>query len=193
MAAADLPDAKPASGSNSGTKPGGDEVAGFLESPDLIRFFDYWRSKRRGRDVPSRADIDPIEIPWALPWTFLMDYEHPNVFRYRLAGQELADVFGRNLKGCTLEDVLPPETLPSVTGRWMPLVETRAVICMKGLVYKAKDRLPVGERIMLPLAEEAGGPITGLLGMTMYRWISVDGPPERKPADVLTVPAATIA
>jgi len=171
---------------------GGDRIASFLELPDIVRFFEYWRGKRRGRDVPSRADIDPIDIPWALPWTFLMDYEHPRVFRYRLAGQQLVDVFGRNLKGCTLADVLSPEVLPSVTDRWMPLVERRAVVCMKGLIYQAKDRLPIGERIMLPLADEDGGPITGLVGMTVYTWVWADRLPVQKPAEVLTIPAGTI-
>ena len=172
---------------------GAERIAAFLEIRDVLKFFDYWRSKRSGRNLPSRADIDPIEIPWALPWTFLMDYEAPETFRYRLAGQELADVFGRNLKGCTLKDVLSAEALPSVTERWMPLVDARAVICMKGMVYEAKDRLPIGERIMLPLADEPGGPVTGLIGMTVYTWVPEDALPERQPAEVLTVPADTIA
>jgi len=172
---------------------GADRIAAFLDSPEVLKFFDYWRSKRTGRGLPSRADIDPIEIPWALPWIFLMDYEEPETFRYRLAGQELADVFGRNLKGCSLQDVLSAEALPSVTERWMPLVDSRAVICMKGMVYEAKGRLPIGERIMLPLADEPDGPVTGLLGMTIYTWVPEDALPERQPAAVLTVPSNAIA
>lgn len=190
MSPAKHPGSEPKSDRES--KSGGDRIAAFLEIPDVLRFFEYWRSKRRGRDVPSRADIDPIEIPWALPWTFLMDYEHPSVFRYRLAGQQLTDVFGRNLKGCTLADVLSPEVLPSVIDRWMPLVEKRAVVCMKGLVYQAKDRLPIGERIMLPLADTDGGPITGLVGITVYTLVRADMSPVKKPAEVLTVPSGTI-
>lgn len=181
-------DSRPEKEPDSGT----DRVAAFLKTGNMLRFFDYWRSKRPGRGLPSRADIDPIDIPWALPWTFLMDFEQPDVFRYRLAGQELADVFGRNLKGCTLEDVLPPGALPGVTERWMPLVDRRAVICMRGLVYKAKERLPVGERIMLPLSDTPEGPVTGLFGMTVYSWVQPEAIDQTVPPEVLTVPADEI-
>src|SRR3546814_12117958 len=37
-----------------------------LCDPELLRLLDYWRAKRRGRPMPSRKDIDPTEIPWAL-------------------------------------------------------------------------------------------------------------------------------
>ena len=49
--------------------------------------FFYWDQKRRGRSIPSRADIDPIEIPGLLPNILLIEVErHPYRFRYRLAG-----------------------------------------------------------------------------------------------------------
>ncbi|RVU38711.1 PAS domain-containing protein [Hwanghaeella grinnelliae] len=171
---------------------GAEKIATFLESRNVLRFFDYWRSKRTGRGLPSRRDIDPIEIPWALPWIFLMDYEVPETFRFRLAGQELVDVFGRRLKGSTLKDVLSDEVFPQVTERWLPLVNSRAAICMKGMVYEVKGRLPIGERIVLPLADEPDGPVTGLAGVTIFSWVPEGALPERKPAEVLTVPIDTI-
>lgn len=171
---------------------GPDRIAAFLEIPNLFRFFEYWCSKRDGRVVPARTDIDPIDIPWALPWTFLMDFSAPDVFRYRLAGQQLVDVFGYKLKGRTLEEVVPKGAWPSVSARWMPIVDQRAVVCMKGLVYQARDRLPIGERILLPLADDPDGPVTGLVGMTVYRLVATDEIRAAQPPSVLTVPATQI-
>ena len=69
----------------------------------------------------------------------------------------------------------------------MNLVETPAVLCMKGLVYLPKDRVPMGERIMLPLAEAPGGPVSGLIGMTVCKWVAGPVRSEHKYADIQVV------
>ncbi len=143
--------------------------------------------------MPSRADLDPIEIPWALSRIFLIDFEAPRTFRYRLAGQEISRIFGGNMKGRTLQDILSPEACERVTDRWMNLVETPAVLCMKGLVYLPKDRVPMGERIMLPLAEAPGGPVSGLIGMTVCDWVAGPVRNQHKYADIQVVGVDSIA
>ncbi|GAB4352387.1 MAG: hypothetical protein Kow00114_01060 [Kiloniellaceae bacterium] len=166
---------------------------GFISDPDLRRLFDYWRGKRNGRPMPAKDDIDPIEIPWALTRIFLMDYEPDAGFRYRLAGSEISSVFGRgNLKGLSFADILPPEGARVVAERWAPMIEQRAAISMKGLVYLAAERVPIGERILLPLADSANGPVTGVLGMTVCEWVSGVAPGEVKQSPVNVLPVAEI-
>lgn len=165
----------------------------FISDPDLRRLFDYWRGKRNGRPMPARDDIDPIEIPWALTRIFLMDYDPAAGFTYRLAGSEIASVFGRsNLKGLTFADILPPEGARVVAGRWAPIIEQRAAISMKGLVYLAAERVPVGERVLLPLADSADGPISGVLGMTVCEWLSGIEPGAVKQSPLNILPVAEI-
>src|SRR3546814_1952574 len=65
-------------------------ISQLLRNPDLLRLLGYWRSKRSGRAMPSRRDVDPTEIPWALSRIFLVDYSAQDGFRYRLAGSEIA-------------------------------------------------------------------------------------------------------
>ena len=57
-----------------------DPDASFARQPDLTferreltEFLGYWRSKRRGRDFPRRADIRPREIEHLLPWVHMYD------------------------------------------------------------------------------------------------------------------------
>lgn len=47
----------------------------------------YWKSRCRDRQMPSRSDIDPIDVPTLLPCIFLVDVlNDPRDFRFRLAG-----------------------------------------------------------------------------------------------------------
>ena len=168
-------------------------LSDFISNPDLRKLFDYWRSKRQGRPLPSKSDIDPVEIGWALSRIFLMDYEPDSGFSYRLAGTDVSEVFGRsNLKGLNLRDILSPEGAQLVEGRWAPLVQDSAVICMKGMVYLAAERTPMGERLLLPLADESDGPVTGLIGMTICEWVAGDVPAELQQSPIQAIPVSSI-
>lgn len=74
----------------------GSPVAGVLDEPDLRRLAEYWRSLRRGRPMPAKGDIDPLDIGWALSRIYLMDYRPGEGFTYRLAGNEVSSVFGHS-------------------------------------------------------------------------------------------------
>ncbi|MFN3461547.1 MAG: PAS domain-containing protein [Oceanibaculum sp.] len=170
-----------------------EQLAGFIEDDRLRRLFAYWCAKRKGRPMPARADIDPTEIPWALPQIFLVDYTPESGFCYRLAGTDLSSIYGHsNLKGMTLEDILGPEKAAVVKSRWLPLVEHKQVLCMKGVVYLPTDRTPIGERLMLPLADAADGPVTGLLGMTVCEWHRGEVAEELKLSRVKTLSVSMI-
>ncbi len=61
----------------------------------------------RGRTLPSRWDIDPIEIPRLLPHIMLVDVMGPSLYRYRLVGTEIATTMGVNATGCSSISVTP--------------------------------------------------------------------------------------
>jgi hypothetical protein len=60
--------------------------------PATAAFYRYWDGKRRDRAMPSRADIDPLEMSSWLAGTALVDVKHtpdgpaPYELRYRLVG-----------------------------------------------------------------------------------------------------------
>lgn len=170
-----------------------EQFAAFIADDRLQRLYAYWLDKRQGRPMPARSDIDATEIPWALAQIFLVDYSPEGGFRYRLSGTELSSIYGHsNLKGMTLEDILGPEGAAVVTGRWLPLVQHKRVLCMRGVVYLPTDRTAIGERLMLPLADAADGPVTGLLGMTVCEWHKGDLPEELKLSRVKTLSVSMI-
>jgi hypothetical protein len=78
----------------------------FVISDDFVRQgFEYWRQKAAGR-LPSRADIDPTEIPRLLPYIRLVDVIGPGRYRYRLVGTEVQKMHTSTATGHFVEDVL---------------------------------------------------------------------------------------
>lgn len=145
-------------------------VGAFIEDPDLRRLFDYWRAQRAGRPLPAAGDIDPLDIGWALSRIYLVDYSPEQGFVYRLAGNDIAGVFGRtNLKGLRPRDFLPPERAGAVEQRFQRIVDERCIMWMKGMIYLPADRVPLGERLFLPLSDAAGESVVGVLGMTVIQ------------------------
>lgn len=170
-----------------------EDVAGYIEDPRLLDLLKYWSGKRAGRLAPSRQDIDPSQIGALLSCIYLVDFEEPDVFRYRVAGTEIAETFGHgNLKGKTLDDILSPNGRDFVTRRWLPVIRDGAVVCMKGQVYNTMDRYAFGERLLLPLADKPEGPISGLLGVTVAKWMESPGPEGRRNSDMIMIQAAKI-
>ncbi len=82
-----------------------------LPDQRLEGLYQHWLSKRRGRAMPRRADIDPLEIPTEIwPYTMLLDVVWEGGtprFRYRRVGEVFWRLAGREPTGLFIEDVLP--------------------------------------------------------------------------------------
>ena len=81
-----------------------------LRSPLLIALQAYWDGKRIGKAMPSRRDLDPIEIPPVLlPHLKLLDVEpEGRRFRYRLVGTGVAADYGRDTTGRYIDELEEP-------------------------------------------------------------------------------------
>jgi hypothetical protein len=63
-----------------------------IKSPKLQQALAYWNEKRGQRQMPARADIDPMEMIPLLPHVILLDVlGDPLDFRYRLIGTLVED------------------------------------------------------------------------------------------------------
>lgn len=169
---------------------------GVVAEPALLRIADYWASIRGDRALPRRNDVDPLDIPWALPEIFLVDYDRElETYRYRVAGSEIEAVFkpftGRNtMRSATLQTMLPRKAAALVHERWRPLAENGDIVYMSGLIYHAADRTPIGSRILLPLSDRDDLLPTGLLGFTRCEWIAPSDLPEPPGLSITYIPLA---
>jgi hypothetical protein len=67
----------------------------------------YWLAKRGARPFPSRADIQPTEIPKLLPYITLVDviHEEPVDYRFRIEGDTVERVIGYRRMGRRLSEL----------------------------------------------------------------------------------------
>lgn len=76
-----------------------------IDEPLLHAVREYWRSKRQGRRMPARADLDVLELRPFMGSMFLMDVLDGGAdFRFRLIGTVLVERFGRDSTGKTFAE-----------------------------------------------------------------------------------------
>ncbi|MBM3571189.1 MAG: PAS domain-containing protein [Alphaproteobacteria bacterium] len=124
-----------------------------IESKRLGGLFGYWHSKRRGRRMPDRADIDPLDIPKILPNIVLVESmpERLDCFRYRLIGAEIVRAFGRDLTGQTTDEILTPALRTLAIASFVACRDAGAPL--RQIWIRPLAGVRNYERIVLPLAD----------------------------------------
>jgi hypothetical protein len=81
-----------------------------IAHPKLRRLYEYWLEKRGDRRMPSRADLDPLDMRFVVGNIILVDVIDgtPLQFRIRLHGTNLSQRVGFELSGKMLDEL--PET-----------------------------------------------------------------------------------
>jgi hypothetical protein len=130
--------------------------------PELEEFLNYWESKRGSHgQLPSRAQIDPSEIPTLLTGIALFDVERvvaaPGYrFKYRLLGTRHSAVNQADFSGRYIEDVHYPDEAIPIIGAFCLVVERRLPHYWNRERVSKRDpsvRIPY-ERIVVPLASD---------------------------------------
>ena len=126
-----------------------------LRDPIIREGFDYWCSKGWPARIPSRADIDPMEIPKLLPNVILLDVQAaPEDFRYRLIGTGVVHHLAEDLTGKWMSS-LPHQRPPSrIWESCQKVVETGCPFLSSIPYVGPHAEYLYGEDIILPLAGE---------------------------------------
>ncbi len=98
------------------------------ERPELRRLLEYWQTKRRTlARLPARADIDPLEMRFALGHLILADVEHgdPLRFRHRLIGTRIVEHAGYDATGLYVDDIPDKELAQRLLQSYRDVVRTR--------------------------------------------------------------------
>lgn len=119
--------------------------------------------------MPKRSAIDPTAIGPILAGVWMCDYlPDSRSFRMRLAGEDINRLYGRNVTNCTFEEIISPALLNDLLQRYRRVVEDPSIMHCTGHIYLASDRSEVGERLVLPLADENGA-VRHAIGTSVYR------------------------
>ena len=122
--------------------------------PDIQKMLAYWQGKRRGRSMPSRADIDPAELVGLLPYIILVDVvDDPRRFVYRLVGTGEVEVRGNDPTGRSVADGYFAASAEAAMANYER-------VCRSHEPYYEEDRFQVVHRwvneanLFLPLSDD---------------------------------------
>ncbi len=140
-----------------------------IQSPALKVVFSHWLQARGDRPMPAWRHIDAAAIGKYLPmvWAWRFDTAQ-GTFIGRLAGEEITAVLGKEVRGRPLEQCFPADAAQVVFDRYKTVMTGPCIMHSTGHVYVKTGRHGIGERIVLPLADD-GITGDGVLGATEYR------------------------
>lgn len=147
------------------------DLEGQLVDQRLRRLFAYWRSACRGRRMPARRDLDPIEFSYMLGHVALIDVTHaPLRFRWRLHGTSISARLHRDLTGQWIDEMPETDLKTYLVARCRGLVENREPLRVAH-EHAFEGRMHSYEALWLPLSDD-GDRVTMLMLAMIY-------PPER--------------
>src|SRR5262245_16178292 len=134
-----------------------------ITHPKIRRVYEYWLSKCGGREMPARADIEPLELRDVLGFLCLIEVtdEPKPRYRFRVDGSSIASLTGFDLTGKYADDLPDPDYRGYVLQLYGQVVETRRP------VFRANEEEWSGlgvraDSVTLPLSAD-GARVTGIL------------------------------
>ena len=146
-----------------------------VHSQRIRKLNDYWQAKAKGK-VPSRSDIDPVDVRELLPNLMMIDMlGDPPRFRYRLVGTRVVQYTGFDFTGrCIDEMVFQGRDFMEQCYRRM-LAEKRPIFGHYAWLVRSRH-FGQCEFGLFPLSDD---------GVTVNRGISIEDS-ERMERDILT-------
>lgn len=161
---------------------GFDEFLGAIASERLRKVALNWWDARGSRLMPAWSDIRPSRIGPELPlvWVYKYDRAHDD-FIGRLAGDNIEQIIGKSFRGTPMSVLYANRNYSAFFQRCKRVVCEPALMRSEGTVFQHIDRHGIGERIIMPLADD-GAEGDGILGATIYD--TIQGPAADSEADV---------
>ena len=140
-----------------------------VQHPLLAHLLDYWRRKCGDRAMPSRADIDPLDLREHMGWMILTDVVTPPLrLRFRLIGAEVTRLVGRDSTGKYWDEIYAPEIYDATTAAMRWVVEHGRPLRVLGTLKHAHRAWIDMESLDLPLSSD-GETVTMVLTRSIFR------------------------
>lgn len=120
-----------------------------------VALYRYWDACRRGRPMPGRADIDPIEMRDWLARMALIDVgADGSEFRYRLVGTALTELRGSDPTGLAVDAAWPREDAEVILAAYRQVAEHKAPVFCHPAQQMHHDQDPAVGIMLLPLSND---------------------------------------
>lgn len=166
---------------NAGINPVSDEEEDdFLDLPPVvvaegerrlqIRAYDHWTQLLGAKTMPLIADLKLDQIGDIATQAVLIDFAHSTDDpRIRFVGEMLAQECGVARDITRLEQVPDHSMLARLTGQYMQIIANQAPIGFEEEFLNARGAMIAYRGMLLPFAEEMGGPIRYVLGVVNWK------------------------
>lgn len=149
---------------------------GVQPDPALAKIEAYWSDLRRGRLVPSRAEIDPRGLEGVLGHAFILERLTTGLARLRIAGSHTTELLGMEARGMPLSAIFGAASREALADALQAVFDEPATLRFSVLSPSGFGRAEVtGNMVLLPLRSDLGD-ITRVLG-----GVSLKGPFGRTP------------
>lgn len=126
-----------------------------IRSEPLRALYDYWLEKRGPRRIPSRKQIDPLDIPQLLSGLILMDADPATRrLKCRLVGTRVVEVYGSDYTGRFLDEIDFGDQRENVLTDYGQVVQTGMPNVRERFFYNSRGVHFRMERLILPLSED---------------------------------------
>jgi hypothetical protein len=145
------------------------DLAEEIRDSRLKRLFAYWCAARRGRAMPARRDLDPLDFAYILGHVMLVDVlREPLRFRVRLHGVEITQRVHYDLTGKLLDEI------PESDYRRYALKRCRDLVAAARPLRVEQDRELDGqlhryEALWLPLSDDQVRVTMLMCGLVYHR------------------------
>lgn len=151
-----------------GNTAGGQIITLFQKQPTrqnqiISNLFDYWENLRAGRKAPIRSEIDPREIKDTLQHTFILERVSRGAPRFRLAGIEVCDLLGMELRGMPGYALFDETDRVEFNDQLQNVLENSQIIHMRLKGVLAAGHVVNAQMILLPL-QDNNGEMTRVIG-----------------------------
>lgn len=142
-----------------------------LRSGMLRRLVEHWEMLRGDRSLPSRRELRPEEMDFAVGRMMLVDIFWPSAvtetadptFRFRLVGAEIENAGHKGLTGRWAHELQPEFYRHAVLGAYREAATTGQP-SIRRIRYAAEGAEMRYERVVLPLADQGTVPQALLVG-----------------------------
>src|SRR5512144_1342771 len=138
-----------------------------ITDPKVRQVYAYWLDARGDRSMPSRADIDPLDLRFCLGWVCLVDvvYDPDPRFRFRLDGSRLTNLTGMDLTGQYVDMLDGPAYRDFILAIYNRVVTTKEPVFIANMAQWS-DRGYRVEQVTMPLSND-GVTVHGLMDVTI--------------------------
>ena len=124
----------------------------------------YWSRLRKGRPIPDQSDIDPRALKRMLPDMLILDALDPSRPLYRLAGTQLCERHGSELRGTNFLAGWEVRSRRELAALLVQALQTHQPLCLSSFGTSPQASVVEMETLLAPVSF-GGGVATRFVGM----------------------------